>query len=55
MLKKDTFILADFESAGRDGDLIPDDMLKVTALDPLVVSDSRHVYDPGMICTNLVD
>nr|CCA15237.1 AlNc14C9G1202 [Albugo laibachii Nc14] len=43
-LGDDAYILIDFESAGRDGDPIPDEMLDSKVLDPLVISDVRHIY-----------
>jgi hypothetical protein len=39
-----SFILIDFESAGRIGDSIPEELLCSTVLDPLVVSDVKHKY-----------
>jgi serine/threonine protein kinase len=39
-----SFILIDFESAGRVGGSIPEELLQSRALDPLVVSDVEHRY-----------
>ena len=41
-----SFILIDFESAGRVGDSIPEELLQSRALDPWVVSDVEHKYYP---------
>lgn len=40
----DSYILADFENARRDGDRMPDDLLNSRVLDPLKSSDYGHVY-----------
>ncbi len=41
-----SFILIDFESAGRVGDSIPEELLCSRMLDLLVVSDVKHEYYP---------
>ncbi|CCI45850.1 unnamed protein product [Albugo candida] len=41
----DSYILIDFENAGRNGDRMPDELLESRVLDPLVKSkDFGHVY-----------
>ncbi|CCI45216.1 unnamed protein product [Albugo candida] len=41
----DSYILIDFENAGRNGDRMPDELLESRVLDPLVKSDDYgHVY-----------
>lgn len=41
-LGKDAYVLIDFESAGRDGDPLPKDMLNSKVIDPLVISSHQY-------------